>query len=277
MDIGRKIAAGREAEIYELPSEGHDEQPKVLKLFFADRSVLHVNNELAISKTVCAAGFPAPAVFGDVVEFNGRFGIVYQRVPGTDMLLTALSRPWKAGSFGRELGTLHARLHGTASIEFAGLPRLKDQLERKISDVKELSEPERLRVLEILADLPDRDRIYHGDFHPGNVIVGVNGQHMVLDWANAGTADPLADVARTWLLISIGWRAAPQRATRIMGRWLSSWFLRSYLKAYFASTGAEIASIDRWRTVTAAARLSENIPAETKHLVKMVRSGLVEA
>ena len=66
----------------------------------------------------------------------------------------------------------------------------------------------------------------------------------------------------------------PGLTPRILGRWLSSWFLRGYLETYFAESGADRSNFDRWLTVMAAARLSENIAEESKHLVMMVRSGL---
>lgn len=274
-DLGEKIAEGREAEIYSWRPGGRDaEVPQVLKLFFGDRSLGHANRELAISAAVKAAGAPTPAVFGDVVEHGGRYGIVYERVYGTDMLNILSTRPWKTGTLGRELGVIHARIHQARP---AGLPPLKDALERKIADARELTESEKSRVLSLLADLPDGDRPYHGDLHPGNIIVREDGQPVIIDWANAAAGDPMADVARSQLLMTVGWRAAPQRVTRLLGRWFSAWLLREYLKSYFAASGADPAGVARWQTVIAAARLGEYIPAETKHVAMLVRSGLAQA
>lgn len=275
MSVGRKIAEGREAEVFEWRSnEQGSDVPLVLKLFFPERTVKHAERELAISAAVKAVGAPVPAVFGEVVEHDGRFGIVYQRIIGRDMLEMVSSRPWRTGSLGRSLGKIHAQLHMTKP---AGLVRVKDALEQKITEARELTDDEKSKVIELLVALPDGDRPYHGDLHPGNIIVREDSKPVIIDWVNAAVGDPLADVARTQLLLSVGWRAAPQRITRLLGRWFAAWMLRAHAKSYFEESGADPAGVDRWRTVIAAARLSENIPQETKTVVELVRSGLAGA
>lgn len=266
---------GREAEVYEwLADSPEDDAPKVLKLFFGDRPLDHAKRELAISQTVKSAGAAIPATFGDVVEHDGRYGVIFERIHGTDLLASLASRPWRAGSIGQKSGKIHAELHRSMPV---GLHPLKDLLKQQITDARELTNSEKEQLLERLLRLPDGDRPYHGDFHPGNILVGDDGRLTVIDWVNAGVGDPIADVARSQLLLSVGWRAVPQRSVRLLGRWVAWYLLRSYTKSYFAESGADQSDVDRWRTVIAAARLSEHIPEETKHVLKLVRSGLAQA
>ena len=71
--LGAPIARGRTAELYGW-------QPgQVLKLFYADGSTSAVDNEARITQIVAATELPVPAV-GDIVEIDGRYGLIYERV-----------------------------------------------------------------------------------------------------------------------------------------------------------------------------------------------------
>ena len=49
----------------------------------------------------------------------------------------------------------------------------------------------------------------HGDLHPSNVILTVDGP-MVVDWFDTGRGDPIADIARSTLLMAPDADAAPR-------------------------------------------------------------------
>src|ERR1044071_5794670 len=46
-------------------------------------------------------------------------------------------------------------------------------------------------------------RLCHGDMHPSNVILAPDGP-MIVDWFDASRGEPVADVARTCLLLGDG-------------------------------------------------------------------------
>jgi Phosphotransferase enzyme family len=51
-----------------------------------------------------------------------------------------------------------------------------------------------------LKNMPDDDRLCHGDFHPLNVL-GEASQPFVIDWPDACRGDPTGDVCRSYLLL----------------------------------------------------------------------------
>jgi uncharacterized protein (TIGR02172 family) len=273
MALGEFIARGREAEVFAW--DDGSQPAKVLKLFFPAWSEQSVRHELNISQAVIDAGVAAPAVFGGVVERDGRFGIVYERVYGVSMIDALASKPWQVRSAARRLADIQAEMHrGTPS----GLPRLKDRLARNIGRAKPLSDEQKTRALDLLERLPDGPNLCHGDFHPGNIILkSENGEPTIIDWPNATVGDPAADVARTRLLLTVGWHALPGRKDRFLAQILTSLLARSHTARYCEVTGVKRVDIDRWQTVMAAARLGEEIAPEQKHLLKIVQSGLAQA
>jgi uncharacterized protein (TIGR02172 family) len=274
MTLGEFIARGRQAEV--LAWEDSAAPQKVLKLFFPQWGRETVQWELSLARAVASTFGDAPAVFGDIVEHDGRLGIVYERVDGVSMIDVLSSKPWRARSLGRRLAEIHTQMHRSKP---PGLPLLKDRFARRINLADLLSADEKARSLRLLEALPDSDALFHGDFHPGNVIFRGRDEASpaVIDWPNSATGDPLADVAQTRMLLSIGWRALPGRRDRFLARWLTAFFNRSYTARYCEVTGASPAAIARWGTVVAAARLTDNIPQERKQLLKVVQAGLARA
>lgn len=190
--LGRPIAVGRTAEIYAW-GDG-----QVLKLFRPGWSAEVARDEAAIARAAHAAGVPTPAV-DDVIEVDGRVGIVFERVRGPSMLKALVAAPWRLRSFASRLAELHARVHRE---DGTGLPSLKERLAGRVRAAGLPGDLE-AAVLARLDALPDGTAACHGDLHPDNVIVSSHGP-VIIDWLDAAAGPPLADVARTSLVLTSG-------------------------------------------------------------------------
>jgi Ser/Thr protein kinase RdoA (MazF antagonist) len=125
--------------------------------------------EAAGMRAAWTAGYPVPEVF----DADGR-DLVMEHLEGPTMLKTLGDRPWRFGRIADQLAELHTRLAG---LEIDG--RLM---------------PVRFEPAECLV---------HLDLHPGNVMLTPRGP-VVIDWSNAGMGPRGADVATTWVLLTIG-------------------------------------------------------------------------
>ena len=257
--IDRPFAVGRTAEVYAW------EDGQVLKLYRDWCPANWVDYEARIGRLVNEAGIPSPKV-GDIVEVNGRRGILYQRVDGMDMLPALSRNPLKLVEYARMLARLHLEMHRCAGGD---LPPMRGKIEHAIRSAKALPDGLRERALQTLVALPDGDRLCHGDFHPGNVILTGSGP-MIIDWVTAAKGHPAADVARTRLLFTVG--DPPNKG---FARWLiltgRGLFLSAYLRAYRAAAPEIVAQSDAFLPVMAAARLNENIAPEQEQVLKMAR------
>ncbi len=258
------IATGRTAEIYTWDKD------HILKLFRAWMPASAAAYEARIARTVYETGSRVPAV-GDVVEIAGRTGIVYERVEGVSMMTTLGRQPWRLPHFARCLADLHAEMHTHRAV---ALPSQKERLIQKIEGADPLPKHLKVKALTTLAVLPTDDKLCHGDFHPDNVLITANGP-IIIDWVDATQGHPMADLARTSLLLSAG--AVPPETSRPI-RWLLSTIRRlfhsTYLKRYLQSCPCNHQELETWQPVVAAARLSENIDAEIEQLIARVKAGL---
>jgi aminoglycoside phosphotransferase (APT) family kinase protein len=242
--IGRLLAAGNVAEVFEWGS-------RVVKLYRSSARKPTAFREAAIHAAVEAMALPVPAVWG-VLEVGGRWGIVFDRVKERSFAERMRGDPSVISECLRVLARLHARIHTHPAREIDGL---KARLATRIAGTKLLDEPLKQILLDRLADMPDGDRLCHGDFHPVNVL-GQNSRAMVIDWPDACCGDPAADVCRSYLLLKL-------HAEDIA---------EPYLDAYCSISNMPRAKILDWLPYVAAARLAEDVPDDWARLLEIVHA-----
>ena len=252
------MAEGRTAEIF-LWEEDH-----VLKLYRDWCPSDWVEYESRVAHAIHAAGIPSPAP-GEIVEVRGRRGLIYERVQGISMLQDLNARPWMLPRYARSLAELQAEIH---SKSIPGLPGYKARLQHDIRTTEHVSEDLREKFLTELETLPEGDKVCHGDFHPGNVILTGNGP-VVIDWMTACTGSPWADVARTSMILTIGAKAAGKQVNPLI-RLVVGLYHRVYLNRYLALTPDTQQELPRWARIIAAARLREGIIPEQEALIKII-------
>lgn len=259
MEKGPRIAEGRTAELF-----AWDEQ-RVLKLFRDGWPLENAEYEAAIAKSVYDAGVPSPAAY-ELVEVDGRSGLIYERIEGPSLERLLLAKPWLIASVARLLAETQVAVQ---SRSVSNLSSLRAVLEQRIRAASPLPAQLQAAALRALETLPDGDALCHGDFHLGNVLLSPRGP-LVIDWENVTLGDPLADVARTTLLLRMG-SVYPKSATqRWVFRRMLALLLRSYLRRYCQLRAVTFEQLAVWELPVAAARLCEGITVEEPHLLALV-------
>lgn len=261
-DLGRPIAYGRTAEIYAWP-EG-----QVLKLFYDWFALESIEYEAQIAQAVHSSGLPVPAV-GEIIRLNDRNGLIYQRVQGKAMGETLSRRPWRILRYARRMAELHVEMH--ASTLQVHIPAQRQKLIHKIRHAGPLPAHLQAKTMTALETMPDGDQVCHGDFHPGNILMTSQGE-IIIDWIDASRGNPLADLARTTILI-LG--AAETSQIQNPGqKAFTRLFHTAYIRHYFKLRPGGEGEYHRWLPIVAAARLSEQIPELEKWLIAQAEKGL---
>jgi len=157
--IGGLLAAGNVAEVFEWGS-------RVVKLYRSPARKPTAFREAANHASVEAMALPVPAIWA-VLEVGGRWGIVFDRVKEKSFAERMREDPSVIPECLETLARLHARIHGQPARQFGGL---KSRLATNIVGTGLLDEPLKRILLDRLADMPDGDRLCHGDFHPINAL-----------------------------------------------------------------------------------------------------------
>jgi len=260
--LGKPIAHGRTADIYAWQDDN------ILKLFHDWFDLDSIKYEAGLAQAVQDSGLPVPKV-GEIIQVDGHNGLIYQRVTGHSMMEALHRAPWMLFHYAHRQAALHAQMH-SRSIGIH-LPSQHQRLENKILHANALPTQFRSAIVTSLNTLTDGNRICHGDFHPGNILLTGRAE-VVIDWIDATLGNPLADVARSSIL-ALGAAATSQIPNPFM-KAIIRLFHDAYIRHYFdLCPGGEI-EFRSWLPVVAAARLSEGIPELETWLVALAHRGL---
>jgi uncharacterized protein (TIGR02172 family) len=250
------IARGRTADVYDW------DEGQVLKLFNDWFRLEDIEYELKIASAVHASGVKTPAVL-ELVQVEGRNGLVYERVRGESMLRMFQRKPWMVFTYARILARLHTEMH--ECVFETDIPHQHAKLRYKLDHTDVLPASTKSSILKALASLPEGNRVCHGDFHPANVLM--NGSDAtIIDWIDASCGNPLADVARTSIIL-LGATASSQVANPLLKLFVQA-FHSIYLREYFRLRPQGRDEYHRWLPIVAGARLSEGMPELEKWLVE---------
>jgi aminoglycoside phosphotransferase (APT) family kinase protein len=181
------IARGGQADIYEL------DQDKIIRVLRNKDEEDSLKTEMAIMKSLKEKGKAVPKVY-EFLKIEGRPSIIMERLFGDSMLNKMQKKPFEFLKQAQNLAKLHMDVADSA--DGLGMISINDRAAYLIPKAEMLDSDLRGFVLDNLAELPKGKDICHGDFHPGNIMIGDNKAYF-LDWMTACKGDPCADVART--------------------------------------------------------------------------------
>ncbi len=267
MEKGPLIGTGRTADVFAWGNE------HVLKLYQAWMPRVAIEREFAITCIAHTTGLPVPAT-EEIVEVDGRLGIVFERLHGPSLLKVLEAQPWKLFSIARWQAELHAKMHACSLPPDTYSQR--QQIERGLELATGLSEAEKQTILDSLARLPEANAVCHGDFHPDNIILTDHGP-VIIDWMTGTRGHPLCDVARSVLLLRTG--GLPPRISLLMGLFINASrkiLVSVYLNHYTSLQGVSRSEISAWELPLLAARLFEveNYPQEKRILLLRIHRAL---
>ncbi|GHD55097.1 phosphotransferase family protein [Jeongeupia chitinilytica] len=251
------IGGGRTAEVFE-----HDES-RVLKLFYDFVDAADVEAEFAKAQLAFANGVFTPEAHA-LVQHEGRYGIVYQRIAGPSLLRELQRVPWRSAAIARQMAGLHRRIHAVACPP--GLGQQKSRLCESIARADGLAARTRHAIVDYTMALPDGEALCHGDFHPDNVLVGQG--LWVIDWMTAARGHPACDVARTAMLLECTELPGKlPKAVRTVLVWLQQRLARGYVREYLRLSGLDVGEVAQWRVPNDAARLAERLSPEERRVM----------
>jgi aminoglycoside phosphotransferase (APT) family kinase protein len=244
-------------------------EDQILKLYGEDTPDSFVEWLGRMERALYEAGLPVPAV-GELIEIDGCLGQIYERIEG-DSIAGALlgmpeADPGRVVQLAHVFAEVHAQIHACRDIQ-GEVPSQRELLPTVIRRMVTLPPDLKEATLKAFDEMPDGDRLCHGDFHPYNVMMSPRGP-VVIDWNNCHIGNPLEDVARSALMLSGVSLSQPSYRSHI------GQFSQAYLDRYFELRPGDREELDAWRPIVAAVRLSDNIPELQQWLLEQIRIGL---
>ncbi len=222
-----------------------------------------IRYEARYAEAARIAGAPAPRLLG-MEQIAGRTASVWEHVEGMSMWQQVVDQPGRSAELGRLLAEVQLAVFEL--VPAVTLPRQRDRLTSKIRWAAATIDASLADALELLPP-PSGSRLCHGDLHPSNVLLGPEGP-MIVDWFDASRGDPVADVARSSLvLLSDG--TDPPRHLPGSDRATLGVLTDAYLGRLSEGFGIDHDVLRRWQAVNAVARMAEGVPRDTLEQVWM--------
>lgn len=279
--LGRKIGEGGCAEVYEW-----EDGSKVIKLAKSNTSQGELALELRNNQAVWEQGLPVPRPYG-LLDVAGRPGAVFERIVGESMMerfIAKLMQPRPQRPSGghawdwdpamrADITRMAELMHKIHQHSVSGLPSQQDEMAHRIRQGDYLNDGEKDTVIKWLKFLPQKDRLCHGDLNPGNIMIR-DGEYVVIDWMNATTGTPEADIAEYIVMIRFGVLppGLPESVIAVFDA-VREPFIQLFLEAYTELSGMTYAAVEPWIVPVAARKLCTDAISEKEkqHLVAEIR------
>jgi len=219
----------------------------VLKIFGPSYKVSLILNEAMNEARAAETGLPVAKVL-EVMKLRDHWCIRREWVEG-ETLADVMDKDKKnLQKYLRQFVAIQCEIFGKTSDRMGNLA---DKLDKQIS-ASPLPKETRYDLHMKLQSFPRGKALCHGDFNPTNVIITPNGEWRVIDWSHVRLGDPLADVARTYLLF-----------------WLSGHVAAAekYMALACESLRAKVADVQKWLPIVAAAESSKEQSAKNHELL----------
>lgn len=179
-------------------SYDHKTDPTVmLKLYFPGK-IQQPLDEMMMARKVYEMGIPSPEPGKYVVTQDGRYGILFHRIPDKVSYSRAVGdHPEKVQQYAEEFAQMSLQLHST-HVDTTRFEDVKERYYRLLVENPFFTTAEKDKIGRFIADVPDTDTAIHGDLQFSNAIFAGNKRYFI-DLGDFCYGYPLFDVGMVYL------------------------------------------------------------------------------
>ena len=218
----------------------------VIKQFDEHYLESDVLNEALNHMLVYEAGFKVPCIH-QVTKIDGKWAIVMDHIEGKTLAQIMEEQPENLDALFDRFVDIQLEMHKCAAPK---LRHIADKMHAKISKCG-LEATARYELHVRLNGLPRHNKLCHGDFTPGNIVITPDDEVYVIDWAHATQGNASADAARTYLRFMLA-------GNDDQGE--------QYLTLFCKKSDTAMQYVQKWMAIVAASQLSKGKPEEKEML-----------
>ncbi|MDO5317753.1 MAG: phosphotransferase [bacterium] len=209
----------------------------ILKVFDENYKVSAILNEAMNEARAAETGLPVAKIL-EVCVIKGKWAIRREFIEGETLADVMAKDKKNLTKYLKELVQIQCAIFAKTAPRMGNLA---DKLDAMIS-ASPLERNTRYDLHMRLQALPRGKALCHGDFNPTNVIITPKGDWRVIDWSHVRLGDPLADVARTYLLF---WLSGHVKAAE------------QYMGMMCEALKVKLPEVQQWLPIVAAAESSK--------------------
>lgn len=179
-------------------SYDHLTDPNVmLKLYFPGK-IQQSLDELNRARKVFDLGVPSPKPGKYVVTEDGRYGILFHRIPGKVSFSRATGdHPERVQEYAKEFAQMCRQLHAI-HVDTTQFENIKDRYTRLLIENQFFTSNEKDKLSHFIEDVPNTDTAIHGDLQFSNAIF-TEYQRYFIDLGDFCYGNPLFDLGMVYL------------------------------------------------------------------------------
>lgn len=181
------IGKGACGECYRIDDE------TIIKLYYGDADPAFIEQEKSLSRKAFVMGIPT-AISYDIVEVNGRRGVVYELIQSKTLGELIRDDYSKLDKY-VEMYVDICRKVGSIHTSDSEIPSFKEINRADIANITGINEEERNYLHRFLDLVPDSDTCIHGDININNVMVQ-DSECCLIDMGELSTGISMFDISR---------------------------------------------------------------------------------
>lgn len=194
-------------------------------------------------------GIRVPKIYG-VEQIDDRLAIVSEYIDGQTVMELMDENPAKTDYYLNIL--LNTQLDINSRV-VGDIVKLKHKIEREIKRLPYIDDIKRYELETRLASMPKHSKLCHGNFGPENVVIDGMDKVVVLDWVASSRGNAGADVAKTYLKLTL----------------ISTELAERYITLFCQKSGYDRQYVYEWLPLIAACGLSEKNISESEKAVML--------
>lgn len=221
-----------------------------VKVFDGGYSKAAVLNEALNQAIVEETGLKIPHL-AEVGKTDGRWSVTMDFIEGSTLEELMLINPERADEYISLFTDIQREIHACRAPK---LTQLKDKMRQKL-EMTDLDATTRYDLQTRLEGMKTHEKVCHGDFCLGNVIIAKDGTPYIIDWAHATRGNASADAARTYLVFCLHGRR------EIAERYLTEFCKKSDIAKQY---------VWQWLPIVAASQSVKGKEQEREFLLKWI-------
>lgn len=195
-DSRKLILAG---EGYTADNYFSDDGDASIKLYKEGIKNVDILKEKCYCSYAFALGIPTP-LCGDIVEVDGRTGLIFEKVRGKVSFARRLAdHPEDVDQIAKEFAEISTKLH-TTKCNTALFPSAKDKYCELVDKFNGLNEEEASKIKRFINNSGDMETCLHGDFHIGNVVTSSEHTNLFIDMGDFSFGNRYFDLGTLWFI-----------------------------------------------------------------------------
>lgn len=242
MKLEKLLSKGKYNEVYKSGD-------LAVKVFNEDYKKEDVFTEALIAASVEPLDLNTPKIV-EVSQIDGKWAIAMECVEGKTLSQLMEENPNDTDKYVDMMVDIQIDMF---SKKCPSLRKLKSKMTDRINEAP-IDDTKRFELLSRLENTPKHDKLCHGDFTPQNIIIDSKGQAHIIDWNHATVGNASADVARSYLWLSL----------------YNDKIADLYMNKFCEKTNTDKSYVQKWLPIVAAARLTKNISEEKELIDKWI-------